>query len=121
MNNLNDINKVGPSKKERAYHYILSTPKGVTENDILSNVHLSSGRNYPSELERKYSLKFKRIRVPNPDGIGCHTRYIISNRDDAIKVLTAINHKRTARKASHMPETEAKALLSYYEPAVSTI
>jgi len=102
------------SKKERAYYYILANPNGVTENDILLNMHLSSGRNYPNELERKYKFKFARTLEPNPDGIGGHTRYRISSYDSALKVLKAINHKRQLRKAPLLQKSEVNTLLAPY-------
>lgn len=102
------------SKKERAYHFILSNPKGVTENDILINVRLSSGRNYFTELERKYGFKFIRLNQPNPDGIGCHFKYVIESLKDAKRILQAINKYRVRRKALFLPAHEAEMLLLPY-------
>jgi hypothetical protein len=43
---------------------------GWTENDILHNCRLSSGRNYASELERELDICLDRLEEKNPDGIG---------------------------------------------------
>ena len=68
------------TKKERAFMLLLCTPSGITENDVLFNCHLSSGRNYPNELERELSIELERLNIPNPDGIGAHLKYWITCR-----------------------------------------
>lgn len=105
-------------KKERAYHYILSNPQGVTENDILVNVRLSSGRNYFTELERKHGFKFIRLNQPNPDGIGSHFKYVIESLKDAKRILLAINERRVRRKAQYLSEQESKLFLMPYSTPI---
>lgn len=102
-------------KKERAYLYILSHPEGVTENEILRNVGLSSGRNYPTELERLHGAHFKRIREPNPDGIGAHYRYKIASKKAAEAILKAINSIRKRRGESSLKQPFEAQLLAPFK------
>ena len=87
------------SKKERAFTYILQHPRGATENDILRNVGLSSGRNYFTQLERLYGFELTRVNDDNPDGIGTHLRYGFSSLDIANAILKEINASRARRRA----------------------
>ena len=87
------MNKI--PKVIRAYEVILSSPQGITENDILYRCRLSSGRNYPTKLERVLGIMFHRAKELNPDGIGDHLRYQITSREDAEKVAQLINLKRS--------------------------
>jgi hypothetical protein len=49
-------------KKHRARTYMLRCGAGGwTENDILRNCRLSSGRNYATELERELSIYLERL------------------------------------------------------------
>ncbi len=41
---------------------------GFTENEILIHCRLSSGRNYPNELERLLNIELERIDEPKPQG-----------------------------------------------------
>jgi hypothetical protein len=102
------------TKKERAFIQILQSRSGVTENDILRYCHLSSGRNYPNELERILNISLCREQLPNPDGCGTHTRYRIRNRNDAEKVAGYVNTLRKRRNAEPLIEDEIKALLMNY-------
>lgn len=86
------------SKKERAFIYILQHPRGATENDILHNVGLSSGRNYFTQLERLCGFEFTRMNDENPDGIGTHLRYSFSSLDIANAIIKEINASRIRRK-----------------------
>ncbi len=50
-------------KKHRARTYMLRCGAGGwTENDILRNRRLSSGRNYASELERELDICLERLK-----------------------------------------------------------
>jgi hypothetical protein len=64
---------------------------GWTENDILRNCRLSSGRNYASELERELDICLERLEEKNPDGIGAHMRYRFACRGDVLKVIQFVN------------------------------
>ena len=89
------INMKQIPKVIRAYEIILSSPQGITENDILFRCRLSSGRNYPTKLERVLGIMLHRAKELNPDGIGDHLRYQITSREDAEKVAQLINLKRS--------------------------
>lgn len=102
------------TKKERAFIQILQSISGVTENDILRYCSLSSGRNYPNELERLLNISLHREQLPNPDGCGTHTRYKIKNRIDAEKIAAHINALRKRRNAEPIIESEINVLLMKY-------
>ncbi len=109
------INNIrAPHKKERAFLLLLRSPSGITENDVLFNCHLSSGRNYPNELERELSIELGRENIPNPDGIGAHLKYWITCREDALKVANHINKMRVRRKAEPLSICEIEILISIY-------
>jgi hypothetical protein len=101
-------------KKERAFIYILQHPTGATENDILLNVGLSSGRNYFTQLERLYGFELTRVNDENPDGIGTHLRYSFSSPEIAVAILKEINASRARRKAGMLSkEQEAEYLAPF--------
>lgn len=101
-------------KKERAFIYILQHPKGATENDILRNVGLSSGRNYFTQLERLHGFELTRVNDENPDGIGTHLRYSFSSPKIAAAILKEINASRARRKAGALSqEKEAELLVPF--------
>lgn len=54
------INMKQIPKAIRAYEQILKSPQGITENEILFRCHLSSGRNYPTKLERELGITLYR-------------------------------------------------------------
>ncbi|MDC9509702.1 hypothetical protein [Pseudoalteromonas sp. Angola-4] len=99
-------------KKERAFIYILQHPTGATENDILRNVGLSSGRNYFTQLERLHGFELTRVNDENPDGIGTHLRYSFSSPEIAAAILKEINASRTRRKAGILSEGQEAELLA---------
>ena len=100
------------SKKERAFIYILQHPKGATENDILRNVGLSSGRNYFTQLERLHGFELTRVNDENPDGIGTHLRYSFSSPKIAAAILKEINASRIRRKAAVLSKEQEAELLA---------
>ena len=102
------------TKKERAFMLLLRTPSGITENDVLFNCGLSSGRNYPNELERELNIELGRLNIPNPDGIGAHLKYWITCREDALKVANRINKMRKRRHAVPLSIHEIDALIATY-------
>lgn len=106
-----------PPKKHRARIQILHSGRdGITENEILFNCRLSSGRNYLTELERELRFRFERKQDKNPDGIGTHTRYAIPCREDAEKVINLVNSKARLRGYDGISAGEVIAILSLYPP-----
>ena len=99
-------------KKERAFIYILQHPTGATENDILRNVGLSSGRNYFTQLERLHGFELTRVNDENPDGIGTHLRYSFSSPKIAAAILKEINASRIRRKAAVLSKEQEAELLA---------
>lgn len=84
-------------KKHCARVYMLRTGvEGWTENDILRNCRLSSGRNYASELERRLDICLERTEEKNPDGIGAHMRYRFACRGDVLRVIQLVNSNAAA-------------------------
>lgn len=108
------INMKPIPKAIRAYEEILKSPQGITENDILSRCHLSSGRNYPTKLERVLGVIFYRVKEPNPDGIGSHFRYRIISKEDAEKVAQFINTNRHKHKFPPLDSSILNNILSLY-------
>lgn len=104
-----------PPKKHRARLYMLGTGiNGFTENEILIHCHLSSGRNYSSELERKLNIKLERIDELNLDSIGSHYRYRIRSQKDALKVINLINQRANAGGYEGISKSQSELILSLY-------
>lgn len=103
-----------PPKKNKAWICFLYSDQGITENDILRQCRLSSGRNYLTELERLLNINLERIDEPNPDGIGSHYRYRIRNQKDAQKVINLINNRANAGGYAGIPISQMELILSMY-------
>ncbi|HFD6681916.1 TPA: hypothetical protein ACS72N_001429 [Providencia alcalifaciens] len=104
-----------PPKKHRARLYMLGTGiNGFTENEILIHCRLSSGRNYPNELERLLNIELERIDEPNPDGIGSHYRYRFKTAQDAQKVINLINERAEKGNYQTLNKTLVDNILSLY-------
>ncbi|MBC5789880.1 hypothetical protein [Providencia sp. JUb39] len=104
-----------PPKKHRARLYMLGTGiNGFTENEILIHCRLSSGRNYPNELERLLNIELERIDEPNSDGIGSHYRYRFKTAQDAQKVINLINERAEKGNYQTLNKTLVDNILSLY-------
>lgn len=104
-----------PPKKHRARLYMLGTGiNGFTENEILIHCRLSSGRNYPNELERLLNIKLERIDEPNPDGIGSHYRYRFKTAQDAQKVINLVNKRAAEGNYQLLDNVLVNNILSLY-------
>lgn len=102
-------------KKHKARLLILrSGAAGITENEILRNCSLSSGRNYISDLERRLDIQFERTDEANPDGIGSHFRYRFNKRADVLKVIDLVNSHAVVN--GHMPlnQLDVEDILKLY-------
>ncbi len=108
------INMKQIPKVIRAYEAILNSPHGITENEILYRCRLSSGRNYPTQLERILGIVLCRVKESNPDGIGDHLRYRILCREDAEKVARLINLKRNSNKLPPLDPSMLNNILALY-------
>lgn len=104
-----------PPKKHRARLYMLGTGiNGFTENEILIHCRLSSGRNYPNELERLLNIELERIDEPNPDGIGSHYRYRFKTAQDVQKVIHLMNKCAEQGNYQTLDKTLVNNILSLY-------
>lgn len=102
-------------KKHRARAYMLRTGvEGWTENDILRYCHLSSGRNYASELERRLDILLERTNEKNPDGIGSHLRYRFTGRGDVLKVIQLVNSNAAAGGYYGLSKQDIADILNLY-------
>ena len=102
-------------KKHRARIFMLrSGHAGFTENDILFYCRLSSGRNYASEIERRLNIRLERISEQNPDGIGNHYRYRITNRCDAQRIITLVNANAKQHGHQQVSQHEINRILNLY-------
>ncbi|MEX6230800.1 hypothetical protein ACLFLD_05715 [Providencia hangzhouensis] len=103
-----------PPKKNKAWICFLYSDQGITENDILRQCQLSSGRNYLTELERLLNIKLERTDEPNPDGIGSHYRYRIRNQKDAKRIIDLINSRACAGGYNGISIHQSDLILSLY-------
>ena len=103
-----------PPKKNKAWMCFLYSDQGITENDILRQCRLSSGRNYLTELERLLNIKLERTDEPNPDGIGSHYRYRIRNQKDAKRIIDLINSRACAGGYDGISIHQSDLILSLY-------
>ncbi|EEC0304270.1 hypothetical protein KV686_004184 [Salmonella enterica] len=102
-------------KKHRARVFMLcSGAGGWTENDILRYCHLSSGRNYASELERRLDICLERSEEANTDGIGAHLRYRFVCRGDVLRVIQLINRNAAAGGYSGLSAQAITHILTLY-------
>ncbi|MEH6637672.1 MAG: hypothetical protein V7717_00205 [Porticoccaceae bacterium] len=102
------------TKYERSCILMISTPGGVTENDILRACRLSSGRNYPNKLEKEAGIIMGRARELNPDGIGSHFRYRIRSANDAQQAIKVVNKLSIRRGAGPLTDEQVRRLLALY-------
>lgn len=102
-------------KKHRAYCYMLRTGiNGFTENEILYYCRLSSGRNYPTELERLLDIRLERLNEANPDGIGSHFRYRFTCQADVLKVIQLVNQNAARGNYQPLTQHEINSILELY-------
>lgn len=102
-------------KKHKARVLILrSGAAGITENEILRQCRLSSGRNYLTDLERQLAIQFERIDEANPDGIGSHYRYRFIKRADVQKVITLVNASAVTNGHQPLNQLDVGDILELY-------
>ena len=102
-------------KKHKARLYMMRPGvEGWTENDILRYCHLSSGRNYASELERILDIRLERLDEQNPDGIGSHYRYRFSSRADVLSVIQLVNYNAFINGHRKLTQREINDILDLY-------
>ncbi|MGU9774821.1 hypothetical protein ACV3J7_00145 [Salmonella enterica] len=102
-------------KKHRARVFMLCAGAGGwTENDILRYCHLSSGRNYASELERRLNICLERSEEANTDGIGAHLRYRFACRGDVLLVIQLVNHNAATGGYSGLSAQSITDILTLY-------
>lgn len=102
-------------KKHRARVYMLRTGiEGWTENDILRQCRLSSGRNYATELIRALDINLERIQEKNPDGIGAHLRYRFACREDVLKVIQYVNYMAAINQHHGLSKQDITDILNLY-------
>ncbi|MEH6473044.1 MAG: hypothetical protein V7752_17545 [Halopseudomonas sp.] len=86
-------------KEHKALIHILEKQEGVSEKSINKAAGLMSGGNVPTDLERKYDIKFIRhwVRKMAPDG-SRYSLYQLLNSDQAKKLVALIKrHCQTHR------------------------
>jgi hypothetical protein len=102
-------------KKHRARLFMLrSGHVGFTENEILLYCRLSSARNYATELERALNITLERLDEKNPDGIGSHYRYRITNRCDAQLIISLVNARAKQQGHPQVSQHEINRILNLY-------
>ncbi len=106
--------KNSPKKHRVRIHMLGAGINGFTENEILIHCRLSSGRNYPNEIERLLNINLERIDEPNPDGIGSHYRYRIRSQKDAQKIINLINARAAHGNYQGLSQEQINSILSLY-------
>ena len=102
-------------KKHNARLLILrSGAAGITENEILLQCRLPSGRNYVTDLERRLDMQFERIDEANPDGIGSHYRYRFIKRAEVQKVIALVNASAVNNGHQPLNQLDIEAILNLY-------
>ncbi|ALZ98695.1 hypothetical protein APT61_13405 [Leclercia adecarboxylata] len=102
-------------KKHKARLLILrSGAAGITENEILLQCRLPSGRNYVTDLERRLDMQFERIDEANPDGIGSHYRYRFIKRAEVQKVIALVNASAVNNGHQPLNQLDIEAILNLY-------
>ena len=83
------MDKLQQTKQLRAMLHILATPQGVSEKSINRAANKMSGRNVPTDLERKHNIMFisPRRRLTAPDG----SRYSLYQLQDQSQVYKLID------------------------------
>ncbi|PWC13310.1 hypothetical protein B4923_08845 [Brenneria roseae subsp. americana] len=103
-----------PKKHKARLMILYSGDAGITENEILRQCRLSSGRNYLTDLERRLNIQFERIDEPNTDGIGSHYRYRFTKRADVQQVITLVNACAVTNGHQPLTQQEINHILSLY-------
>ncbi len=110
------------SKKHYVRLYMLrSGARGFTKNEILRYCHLSSGRNYATDVEWLLGIQLERINEINNGGIGNHYRYRINSRCDVIQIMELVNRNATIKGHQQLTQHEINEILYLYpeEPAIT--
>lgn len=83
--------KLKQSKRIKAMLHILFTPKGVSEKSINNAANCMSGRNVPTDLERKHNIQlvYPRIRKAAPDG-SLYSVYQLKDNEQVNKLIKLI-------------------------------
>lgn len=104
------------TKKLRAMVYILETPQGVTEKSINRAANVMSGRNYPTNLQRKYGIMLAqpKERRKSEDG-SLYTVYQLKGPKEARKLAALILH-HCRKYGLTPPDKERLAKLAEYFP-----
>ena len=79
------------SKRIKAMFHILLTPRGVSEKSINNAANCMSGRNIPTDLERKYNIQlvYPRIRRTASDG-SLYSVYQLKDNEQVNKLVKLI-------------------------------
>ncbi|MGK0376793.1 MAG: hypothetical protein ACJA1Z_000597 [Patiriisocius sp.] len=106
------MGKLKQTKQLKAMLHILSTPHGVSEKSINRAASKMSGRNVPTDLERKHNIKFvkPRIRKLAPDG-SRYSIYQLEDIEQVNKLIKLIKHHCLIHKFEAIEQ-------SYFDRAV---
>ncbi|MCB5310761.1 hypothetical protein [Yersinia massiliensis] len=109
-------------KKHYARLYMLrSGTRGFTKNEILRYCHLSSGRNYATDIELLLGIQLERINEINNGDIANYYRYRINSRCDVIQIMELVSHNATIKGHQQLTQDEINDILDLYpeEPAIA--
>lgn len=92
------------TRKECVARLLLDYPHGITEGDIIKAYHFLNGRNEANRIEQLLGISLQRTTVEGITG-SRYTRYAISNKEDARKVLRYSNQLTAKRKGTPIHES----------------
>lgn len=110
------MEKLKQTKQLKAMLHILTTPQGVSEKSINRAASKMSGRNVPTDLERKHNIKFfkPRIRKLAPDG-SRYSIYQLEDIEQVNKLIKLIKHHCLIHKFEDIKQSYFDSAIQVYE------
>lgn len=89
----NTTKNIKAARKLRVLTHILYNPQGVSEKTINSAANVMSGRNYPTDLQRKHGIVLVNpiLRLKDKEG-SPYSVYQLLNSEQAHKLVNLIIH-----------------------------
>ncbi len=115
------MEKLKQTKQLKAILHILATPQGVSEKSINKAASKMSGRNVPTDLERKHNIKFvkPRIRRLAPDG-SRYSIYQLEDIEQVYKLIKLIKRHCLTHKFEVIEQSYFDRIIQVYEAYFKT-
>ena len=110
------MDKLQQTKQLRAMLHILETPQGVSEKSINRAANKMSGRNVPTDLERKHNIMFisPRVRKFAPDG-SRYSIYQLRDLEQVYKLIELIKRHCSIHKLNPIKQSYVDPLVLAYQ------